>query len=50
MGLDRVDIFHLHNPVTVQVGGTSLSVRQVLDDVVPAFERLRQHGKIRFSG
>jgi aryl-alcohol dehydrogenase-like predicted oxidoreductase len=48
--LDRVDIFHLHNPVTLQGGGTSLSVTQVLDDVVPAFERLRQHGKIRFLG
>jgi len=23
LGLDRVDIFHLHNPVTVQGGGTS---------------------------
>ena len=48
--LDRVDIFHLHNPVTLQGGGTSLSVRQVLGDVVPAFERLRQQGKIRFLG
>jgi L-galactose dehydrogenase/L-glyceraldehyde 3-phosphate reductase len=48
--LERVDIFHLHNPVTEQGGGTALSVRQVLDDVVPAFERLRQHGKIRFLG
>ena len=28
----------------------ALSVRQVLDDVVPAFERLRQQGKIRFLG
>jgi L-galactose dehydrogenase/L-glyceraldehyde 3-phosphate reductase len=48
--LDRVDIFHLHNPVTGQGGGTTLSVRQVLDEVVPAFERLRQQGKIRFLG
>lgn len=48
--LDRVDIFHLHNPVTLQGGGTSLSVTQVLDEVVPAFERLRQHGKIGFLG
>jgi aryl-alcohol dehydrogenase-like predicted oxidoreductase len=47
---ERVDIFHLHNPITEQGGGTSLSVRQVLDDVVPAFERLRQQGKIRFLG
>src|SRR5580698_9354965 len=48
--LDRVDIFHLHNPVTETGGGSALSVRQVLDDVVPAFERLRKQGKIRFLG
>jgi len=48
--LDRVDIFHLHNPVTLQGGGTSLSVTQVLDEVVPAFDSLRQQGKIRFLG
>jgi aryl-alcohol dehydrogenase-like predicted oxidoreductase len=48
--LDRVDIFHLHNPIAEAGGGTALSVRQVLDDVVPAFERLRQQGKIRFLG
>jgi aryl-alcohol dehydrogenase-like predicted oxidoreductase len=50
LGLERVDIFHLHNPITGAGGGNALSVRQVLDDVVPAFERLRQHGKIRFLG
>src|ERR1700692_4811657 len=50
LGLERVDIFHLHNPITGQGGGTALSVRQVLDDVVPAFERLRAQGKIRFLG
>jgi aryl-alcohol dehydrogenase-like predicted oxidoreductase len=48
--LDRADIFHLHNPITVAGGGSALSVRQVLDAVVPAFERLRQQGKIRFLG
>jgi aryl-alcohol dehydrogenase-like predicted oxidoreductase len=48
--LDRVDIFHLHNPITEKGGGTALSVRQVLDGVVPAFERLRAQGKIRFLG
>jgi aryl-alcohol dehydrogenase-like predicted oxidoreductase len=50
LGLDRVDIFHLHNPITETGGETALSVRQVLDDVVPAFERLRQQGKIRLLG
>src|SRR5262249_53560037 len=40
--LDHVDIFHLHNAITETGGGEALSVRQVLGDVVPAFERLRQ--------
>ena len=48
--LDRVDIFHLHNAITETGGGPALSVRQVLDEVVPAFERLRQQGKTRFLG
>jgi aryl-alcohol dehydrogenase-like predicted oxidoreductase len=48
--LDRVDIFHLHNPITEKGGGSSLSIPQVLDEVVPAFERLRSQGKIRFLG
>jgi aryl-alcohol dehydrogenase-like predicted oxidoreductase len=50
LGLERVDIFHLHNPVTETGDGSALSVRQVLGDVVPAFERLRAQGKIRFLG
>ncbi len=48
--LDRVDILHLHNAIADEGGEAALSVRQVLDDVVPAFERLRQQGKIRFLG
>jgi aryl-alcohol dehydrogenase-like predicted oxidoreductase len=47
---DRVDIFHLHNAITETGGGEAISVRQVLGDVVPAFERLRQQGKTRFLG
>jgi aryl-alcohol dehydrogenase-like predicted oxidoreductase len=50
LGLDQVDIFHLHNPITETGGGSALSVAQVLGEVVPAFERLRQQGKIRFLG
>src|ERR1700680_2031718 len=48
--LDRVDIFHLHNAITETGGEMALSVRQVLGDVVPAFQRLRQQGKTRFLG
>jgi aryl-alcohol dehydrogenase-like predicted oxidoreductase len=50
LGLERVDIFHLHNPITAAGGGTSLGVQQVLGEVVPAFERLRAQGKLRFLG
>src|SRR4029077_3585160 len=48
--LDRVDILHLHNAITETGGRAALSVRQVLGEVVPAFEQLRQQGKVRFLG
>jgi len=50
LGLERVDIFHFHNPITMKGGGDSLSVRQMLDELVPAFERERRRGKTRFLG
>ena len=50
LGMEHVDIFHLHNPITATGGGESLSVRQVLDEVVSSFDRLRQQGKTRFLG
>ena len=50
LGMDHVDIFHLHNPITLDGGGEALSVAQVLGEVVPAFEALRQAGKTRFLG
>lgn len=50
LGMERVDIFHLHNPITVNGGGESLSGRQVLEQVVPAFRKLRDAGKTRFLG
>jgi aryl-alcohol dehydrogenase-like predicted oxidoreductase len=50
LGRDHVDIFHLHNAITVAGGGEALSVRQALEDVLPAFDRLRRAGKTRFLG
>ena len=47
---ERVDIFHLHNAITEDGGGEALSVRQVLGEAMPAFQRLQQQGKIRFLG
>ena len=50
LGMDHVDIFHLHNPISVDGGGESMSVKQVLEEVAPAFEALRAAGKTRFLG
>jgi aryl-alcohol dehydrogenase-like predicted oxidoreductase len=50
LGREQVDILHLHNVITSAGGGVTLSPRQVLDEVVPAFEALRRQGKLRFLG
>ncbi len=50
LGLSQIDIFHLHNAVTTHGGDGALTAEQVLNDVVPTFENLRQQGKIRFCG
>jgi aryl-alcohol dehydrogenase-like predicted oxidoreductase len=50
LGMDHVDVFHLHNAITLDGADESFSVKMVLDEVVPAFEALRQQGKTRFLG
>lgn len=50
LGADQVDIFHLHNTIRTAGGGDTLTPEQVLGEVVPAFEKLRQQGRIRFLG
>ncbi|ONG56637.1 hypothetical protein BKE38_05590 [Pseudoroseomonas deserti] len=44
---EQVDIFWLHNEITQSGGGETLSVRQVLEEVVPAFRALQAAGKFR---
>ena len=48
--LDHVDIFQLHNTLGRPDHRGTLNVEQVLDDVVPAFEKLKDAGKTRFLG
>jgi aryl-alcohol dehydrogenase-like predicted oxidoreductase len=50
LGMSCVDLFHLHNAITRDGAGESLSVKTVLEEVVPAFEKLRRQGKLRFLG
>jgi aryl-alcohol dehydrogenase-like predicted oxidoreductase len=50
LGREDVDLFQLHNAITVADRAGGIPARQVLDEVVPAFERLRSQGKTRFFG
>jgi aryl-alcohol dehydrogenase-like predicted oxidoreductase len=47
---DQVDVFQLHTPVMIAGEGDALDFQTVVDEVLPAFEALRQAGKIRFYG
>src|SRR6266481_4635552 len=48
--LDHVDLFQLHNHITADGSDGGFTPETVLGEIVPAFERLRQEGKIRFFG
>jgi aryl-alcohol dehydrogenase-like predicted oxidoreductase len=48
--LERVDLFQFHNAIVNTTSGGDFAADTVLDEVVPAFERLRQQGKIGFFG
>ena len=50
MGRAEVDLLQLHNPITLADAPGAVTADSVLDQVVPAFERLRTQGKIRFFG
>ncbi|MFV0295417.1 MAG: aldo/keto reductase [Hyphomicrobiaceae bacterium] len=52
LGRDHVDLLQLHNSIVEGEPGIprDLSIRQVLEEVAPHFERLKADGKIRFCG
>lgn len=50
LGMESVDLFQLHNPIEASGRPGSIPVEAVLDEVVPAFDRLRRAGKMRFAG
>jgi aryl-alcohol dehydrogenase-like predicted oxidoreductase len=50
LGRDRVDLFQLHNRITLNRGGRSVSGHDVRDAIVPALARLVEQGKIGFYG
>lgn len=50
LGMDSVDIFQLHNPITLAGQEPALTPEQILNEAVPALERARAAGKFRFFG
>jgi aryl-alcohol dehydrogenase-like predicted oxidoreductase len=50
LGMERADILHLHNPITKDGAGNFLTPTQVIDEVIPTFEKLQWQGKIGVLG
>ena len=50
LDMERVDLFQLHNRIETARGRGALSVGDVLNEVVPAVQKLRQQGKVGFCG
>lgn len=50
LGLERVDLLHLHNLIGRVGNERPLGVARVLEAVVPAVRRLQEQGKVRFVG
>ena len=50
LGLERVDLLHLHNLIGRMGDERPLGVARVLEAVVPAVRRLQEQGKVRFFG
>jgi aryl-alcohol dehydrogenase-like predicted oxidoreductase len=50
LGLERVDLLQLHNRIEPARGAGALSLGDVLSEVVPAVQKLRQQGKVGFCG
>jgi aryl-alcohol dehydrogenase-like predicted oxidoreductase len=47
---DSVDLFQFHNAIVGGTSGGDFGADAVLEEAVPAFERLRAQGKFRFFG
>lgn len=50
LGRDSIDLFQLHNPIASAGAPANLPVPVVLEEVLPAFERLQADGKVRWVG
>lgn len=50
LGMERVDLLQLHNPITMARGPRTVSAADAREAIVPALSRQVEQGKIRFHG
>ncbi|MBR0653965.1 aldo/keto reductase [Plastoroseomonas arctica] len=50
LGRESVDLFQLHNPITVDGRAPSFTDAEILEQAVPALQRLQAAGKLRHYG
>ncbi|MBI3530768.1 MAG: aldo/keto reductase [Betaproteobacteria bacterium] len=50
LGLDSVDLYQLHNPISDAKREGTLDPKTVREQVLPAFDYLREQGKARYFG
>ncbi len=50
LGLDSVDLYQLHNPISEAKREGSIDPKAVREQVLPAFDQLREQGKARYFG
>src|SRR5258706_835663 len=50
LGLDCVDLYQLHNPISDAKREGTLDPKTVREQVLPAFDQLREQGKARYFG
>ena len=50
LGMERVDLLQLHNSVRLGRADGALGASDVIEQVAPAIQRLREQGKVRFVG
>lgn len=50
LGLESVDLFQLHNPITASGEKPAFTPEQILGEAVPVLQKLQKEGKFRFYG
>ncbi len=50
LGLPSVDLLQLHNAIAHTAAGSAISLRDALEEALPALEALKKQGKIKFFG